>query len=189
MTTLHRGLGVLVIFSSIAAPAAADEVAYLTYLKGTEGKTAPFRVLWNEVDDANARITIDLGTPYQAWLKKLGLARVLKYDARRNRKEFVVRDPQFTRFVKIVATDFVPGLQQAIPLASGAAAPADAEVQGAVLLISPAPDKAQLEVIARLHVTYLMPQKSGPPVVKDLVNGDLIFLGQPEPKGPNQKSR
>jgi hypothetical protein len=38
-------------------------------------------------------------------------------------------------------------------------------------------------VIARLHVTYLDPQKSGPPKVQDLIKGDIIFVGQPEPAG------
>src|SRR5712692_10445752 len=183
MTTLHGNLAVLVTSLFIAAPAGADE--YLTYLKGTEGKTAPFRVVWDELDSANARITIDLGTPYEAWLKKLGLGRVLTYDAKLQRKEFVVRDLRLIRFVNIVANDLVRGVQQANLVPGATPAPAGAQVEGAVLLITPAPDKAQLEVIARLHVTYLMPQKSGPPIVKDLVNGDLIFLGRPEPKGPD----
>jgi hypothetical protein len=47
----------------------------------------------------------------------------------------------------------------------------------------------QLEVIARLHVTYAPPQKSGAPIVKDFVNGDLAFVGEREAKAPNQKSR
>ena len=62
-------------------------------------------------------------------------------------------------------------------------------MEGALLLITPAPDKTQLEVIARLHVSYPAPQKSGPPIVKDFVNGDLAFVGQREPKAPTQKSR
>jgi hypothetical protein len=37
-----------------------------------------------------------------------------------------------------------------------------------------------LELIARLYVTYLDPQKSGPPKVQDLIKGDIIFVGQPE---------
>ena len=190
MTTPHALiLSVALLVLSGAAPTAADEVAYLTYLKGTEGKTAPFRVLWDEIGDANARITIDLGTPYEAWLKKLGLGRLLTYDAKLQRREFVVRDPQLTRFVNVVANDLVRGAQQANLVPGATPAPAGAQVEGAVLLITPAPDKVQLEVIARLHVSYPVPQKSGPPIVKDLVNGDLVFVGQPEPKGPNQKSR
>ena len=192
MKALHRGrpaqmvmLSALLSWSA-AAPAVADEVTYLTYLKGTEGKVAPFRVQWNEVDDAKGRITIDLGTPYEAWLKKLGLGRVQAFDAKLNRQEFVVRDPLLTRFVTIVASDLVRGAQTNVlpgvtPITTGA------QVEGAVLLITPAPDN--LEVIARLHVTYPVPQKSAPPVIKDLVSGDLIFLGQPEPKGANPKSR
>ena len=192
MKALHRGrpaqmvmLSALLSWSA-AAPAVADEVTYLTYLKGTEGKVAPFRVQWNEVDDAKGRITVDLGTPYEAWLKKLGLGRVQAFDAKLNRQEFVVRDQLLTRFVTIVASDLVRGAQTNVlpgvtPITTGA------QVEGAVLLITPAPDN--LEVIARLHVTYPVPQKSAPPVVKDLVNGDLVFLGQPEPKGANPKSR
>jgi hypothetical protein len=189
MQALHRGrraalLSAIAFWS--AAPAASDEVTYLTYLKGTEGKVAPFRVLWNDVGDATGRITIDLGTPYEAWLKKIGLGRVQAFDAKLNRQEFVVRDPLLTRFVTIVASDLVRGAQTNVlpgvtPITTGA------QVEGAVLLITPAPDN--LEVIARLHVTYPVPQKSAPPVVKDLVNGDLVFLGQPEPKGANPKSR
>jgi hypothetical protein len=192
MKALHRGrpaqmvmLSALLSWSA-AAPAVADEVTYLTYLKGTEGKVAPFRVQWNEVGDAKGRITIDLGTPYEAWLKKLGLERVQAFDAKLNRQEFVVRDPLLTRFVTIVASDLVRGAQTNVlpgvtPITTGA------QVEGAVLLITPAPDN--LEVIARLHVTYPVPQKSAPPVIKDLVSGDLIFLGQPEPKGANPKPR
>jgi hypothetical protein len=30
-------------------------------------------------------------------------------------------------------------------------------------------------------VTYLDPQKSGPPKVQDLIKGDITFVGQPEP--------
>jgi hypothetical protein len=190
MQALHRGRrSRAALLSGVslwlaAAPAGADEVTYLTYLKGTEGKVAPFRVQWNEVDDANGRITIDLGTPYEAWLKKLGLGRVLAYDAKLNRREFVVRDPLLVRFVTIVASDLVRGPQQTNVPPGVAPISTGAQVEGAVLLITPAADN--LEVIARLHVTYPVPQKSAPPVVKDLVNGDLVFLGQPEPK---QKSR
>jgi hypothetical protein len=43
-----------------------------------------------------------------------------------------------------------------------------------------------LELIARLYVTYLDPQKSGPPKVQDLIKGDIVFVGQPEPKGPGE---
>jgi hypothetical protein len=187
MQALHVGRRARVVALSglllcFAPPAAADEVTYLTYLKGTEGKVAPFRVQWSKVDDTSGRINIDLGTPYEAWLRKLGLGRMLAYDARLQQREFVVRDPQLTRFVTIVASDLVRGPQQTnvppgvTPISTGA------QVEGAVLLITPAPDN--LEVIARLHVTYPVPQKSAPPVVKDLVNGDLVFLGQPEPKKP-----
>ncbi len=45
----------------LAAPCGADEVAYLMYIKGSEGPPAtPIRVLWNVLDESNARITIDL---------------------------------------------------------------------------------------------------------------------------------
>jgi hypothetical protein len=172
-----------------AGPTAADELAYLLYLKGTEGKAAPFRVLWDEVDNANARITVDLGTAYEAWLKKIGLARVSTYDAKLQGRDFVVRDPQFTRYVNVICDDLVRGPQQA-DLAPGVTpVPAGAKVESALLLITPAPDKAQLEVIARLHVSYMAPQKSGEPVERELVNNDFVFVGQREPKAPNRKSR
>ena len=197
MKPWHRGHPVrtaIVILSAalswfVARPAAADEFAYLLYLKGTEGKLAPFRVLWDEVDDANARITIDLGVGYEAWLKKIGLARVSTYDAKLQGRDFVVRDPQFTRYVNVVSDDLVRGPQQ-LDLAPGAApVPPGAKVEGALLLITPAPDKATLEVIARLHVSYLAAQKSGEPVVKELVNNDFLFTGQREPKAQGRKSR
>jgi hypothetical protein len=67
-----------------AGKASADEVAYLMYVRGSEGPPAtPMRVLWDMRDDANARITIDLGEKYEPVLTKLGLERVLKYDAKR----------------------------------------------------------------------------------------------------------
>jgi len=172
-----------------AGPAAADETAYLLYLKGTEGKTTPFRVLWNEIDDANGRITIDVGSGYEPWLKKLGLARVIAYDAKLQRREFVVRDPELTRFVNVVSNDLVRGVQQANVLPGVTPITTGAQVEGAVLFITKSQDPAQLEVTARLHVTYPAPQKGGPPVVKELINGDLIFVGAPEPKGAGQKGK
>jgi hypothetical protein len=172
-----------------APPAAADEVAYLMYIKGTEGKTVPFRVLWDERDAANARITVDLGLGYEGFLKKIGLARVQAFDAKFNRGDFVVRDPELARFVKTVVTELVrPPEQASMTAGAGAAAP-EPEVKGALLMITPSADKTQLEVTARLHVTYAPPQKSGPPIVKDFVNGDLVFVGQPEPKGQSPKAR
>ena len=181
-------LAAALLLASIG-PAAADETAYLLYLKGTEGKVTPFRVLWNEIDDANARITIDVGKDYESWLKKLGLGRVIAYDAKLQRRDFVVRDPELTRFVNVVSNDLVRGVQQANLLPGVTPITTGAQVEGAVLFISKSADPAQLEVTARLHVTYPVPQKGGPPVVKDLINGDLIFVGGPEPKGANQKGK
>jgi hypothetical protein len=194
MTTPHA-LGRVAFLSAAlwlpfgTPPAAADEVLYLMYIKGTEGKTVPFRVLWDQRDDANGRITVDLGLGYEGFLKKLGLARVQAFDAKLNRGDFVVRDPELARFVKMVVTELVRPPEQASVTGSAAATAPEPEVKGAVLLITPAADKTQLEVIARLHVTYAPRQKSGPPIVKDFVNGDLTFVGQPEPKAPSQKTR
>src|SRR5262249_15607351 len=129
------------------------------------------------------------GTTYESWLKKIGLSRVLTYDAKLQRKEFVVRDPQFTRFVNVVSNDLVRGVQQGTLVPGLTPPPVTAQVEGAVLLITPSRDPAELEVVARLHVTYPAPQKSGPPIVKDLINGDLVFVGQPEPKGAGQKAK
>ena len=81
---------------SLIGPAAADEVAYLMYAPGNKGKTEPIRILWDELDQANARITIDVGEQFEPWLKRIGLGRVLKYDAKANKQQFVVRDPQLT---------------------------------------------------------------------------------------------
>jgi hypothetical protein len=192
MTTPDALLRLVVLSTALlwlAQPAAADDVAYLMYIKGTEGKTVPFRVLWDERDDASGRITIDLGVGYEAFLKKLGLGRLQAFDAKLNRGDFVVRDPELARFVKIVVTELVRPPERASATAGAGAAAPEPEVKGAVLLITPAPDKMQLEVVARLHVTYAPPQKSGAPIVKDFVNGDLAFVGEREAKAPNQKSR
>jgi hypothetical protein len=170
-----------------AGEARADEVAYLMYVKGSEGPPAtPMRVLWDVRDDANARVTIDLGEKYEAVLTKLGLARVLKYDAKREQARFVVRDPAFTHFVKTIANSVVQALLTASSVPGAWAQPADAQVQDAALLITPAPRPAPLEISAWLYVTYLAPQKSGKPKPQDLIKGDLIFVGRPEDAGTGQ---
>ena len=93
----------------------------------------------------------------------------------------MVRDPEFTRFVKTVAGLLVQGLLTASAAPGAWAQPPDAQVEGAALLIKPAP--VRLEVTASLHVTYLAPQKLGRPKVQDLIKGDIAFVGQPEPAG------
>jgi len=185
MKTLNSSLGarttVLCAIASfaVAASASADETAYLMYLKGSEGPPAvPMRVLWDARDDANGRVTIDLGEKYEPALTKLGLPRVLEYDARRDKSQFAVRDGEFVRFVKVVATSIVQGFLTASPVPGAWAQPADVTVHTAALIITPA--RERLELIARLYVTYLDPQKSGPPKVQDLIKGDIIFVGQPE---------
>src|SRR5262249_40351751 len=51
---------------ALAAPASADETAYLMTLKGSEGPPAvPMRVLWDARDGANGHVTIDLGAKYE----------------------------------------------------------------------------------------------------------------------------
>jgi hypothetical protein len=168
-----------------AAPAAADETAYLMYVKGSEGPPAtPLRVLWDVQDDANARITIDFGTKYEPMLTKLGLERVVKYDAKREQARFVVRDMSFTHFIKTIATSVVQGLLTASAVPGAWAQPPDAQVQDAALLITPAPRPTPLEIAAWLYVTYQAPQKSGRPKQQDLIKGDIIFVGQPEPAAP-----
>ena len=164
---------------ALAAPAhaLAGETAYLMYLKGSEGPPAvPMRVVW---DDVNNRVTIDLGAKYEPALTKLGLPRVLEHDAPPEKSRFAVRDPEFARFVKVVAASIVQGFLTASPVPGAWAQPAEVKVDTATLLITPA--AGRLEVIARLHVTYLDPQKSGPPKVQDLIKGDIVFVGQPEP--------
>jgi hypothetical protein len=170
---------------AVAAPASADETAYLMYLKGSEGPPAvPMRVLWDARDAANGRVTIDLGAKYEPALTKLGLPRVLEYDAKRDKSQFVVREGEFVRFVKVVATSIVQGFLTVSPVPGAWAQPAEVKVHTATILITPAP--ARLELIARLYVTYLDPQKSGPPKVQDLIKGDIVFVGQPEPTGPGE---
>jgi len=185
MKTFNSSLGaratVLCAIASfaVAAPASADETAYLMYLKGSEGPPAvPMRVLWDARDDANGRVTIDLGEKYEPALTKLGLPRVLEYDARRDKSQFAVREGEFARFVKVVAASIVQGFLTASPVPGAWAQPADVTVHTAALLITPA--RERLELIARLYVTYLDPQKSEPPKVQDLIKGDIIFVGQPE---------
>ena len=74
----------------LSGPAAADEVAYLMYVRGSEGPPAtPLRVVWDVLGDSAARITIDLGEKYEPALSKLGLGRVLKYDAKPDKTLFV----------------------------------------------------------------------------------------------------
>src|SRR5215831_10985244 len=100
---------VFCILAALAAPAPAlaGETAYLMYLKGSEGLPAvPMRVVW---DDARDRVTIDLGAKYEPALTKLGLPHVLEYEAPPEKSRFAVRDPEFTRFVKVVATSIVQG--------------------------------------------------------------------------------
>jgi hypothetical protein len=188
MKTLNSSLGaratVLCAIASfaVAAPASAGERAYLMYLKGSEGPPAvPMRVLWDARDDANGRVTIDLGTNYEPALTKLGLPRVLEYDAKLDKSQFAVRDGEFVRFVRVVATSIVQGFLTASPVPGAWAQRAEVTVHTAALLITPAPER--LQVTARLHVTYLDPQKSGPPKVQDLIKGDIVFIGQPEPAG------
>jgi hypothetical protein len=167
---------------SLGGPAAAQETAYLLYLRGSEGPPAvPFRVLWGTLDAANARITIDLGEKYEPALTKLALPRVLKYDAKLDKAQFVVRDPELTRFVKVVATSIVQGILQASQLPTAWAQKPDADVQNAALHITP-PRAGRLEVATWLHVTYLAPQKTGKPKLQDLIKGDIVFVGGPEPK-------
>jgi hypothetical protein len=170
---------------AVAAPASADETAYLMYLKGSEGPPAvPMRVLWDARDGANGHLAIDLGAKYEPALTKLGLPRVLAYDAKLDKSQFAVREGEFVRFVKVVATSIVQGFLTASPVPGAWAQPADVKVHTAALLITPAHER--LELIARLYVTYLDPQKSGPPKVQDLIKGDIVFVGQPEPKGPGE---
>jgi hypothetical protein len=187
MTILHRSFSILAmllcaVVLTAAAPVAAGATAYLMYIKGSEGPPAvPMRVVW-EPRDANGHVTIDLGPQYEPALTKLGLPRVLEYDAIPEKSQFVVRDGEFARFVKTVAASIVQGFLTASPVPGAWAQPAEVKVHTAALLITPAP--ARLELIARLHVTYLDPQKSGPPKVQELIKGDIIFVGQPEPAPP-----
>jgi hypothetical protein len=168
------------IFLSEAAPAITAETAYLMYLKGSEGPPAtPFRVLWDEIDEASGRITIDLGAQYEEFLNRIGLVRVLKYDAKREKAQFIVRNPDLTRFVKTVSTSIIQGLLPKTPPGAWAR-PAEATVHGAALSITAAPGKDRLEVITWLHVAYPEPQKSGPPKTRNFIKGDLVFVGGPE---------
>ena len=92
-----------------------------------------------------------------------------------------MREGEFARFVKVVAASIVQGFLTASSVPGAWAQPAEVTVHTAALLITPASER--LQVTARLHVTYLWPQKSGPPKVQDLIKGDIVFVGQPEPAG------
>src|SRR5262249_49050115 len=160
----------------------------LMSLRGGEAPPAvPMRFLWDARDDANGRVTIDLGEKYEPALTKLGLPRVLEYDAKLDKSQFAVRDGEFARFVKVVATSIVQSFLTASPVPGAWAQPAEVKVHTAALLITPAHER--LEVTARLYVTYLWPQKSGPPKVQDLIKGDIVFVGQPEPAGPGEAAQ
>jgi hypothetical protein len=179
---LRAHIACAAVMLAVAAQAAADETAYLMYVKGSEGPPAtPLRVVWDVRDDTNARITIDFGTKYEPVLSKLGLERVVRYDAKREQAKFVVRDTSFTHFIKTIANSVVQGLLTASAAPGAWAQLPDAQVQDAALLITPAPRPAPLEVAAWLHVTYQAPQKSGRPKPQDLIKGDIVFVGQPEP--------
>jgi hypothetical protein len=156
-------------------------VPYLMYIKGSEGPpSTPIRVLWNVHDAAKADITIDFGEKYEATLGKLGLARVMKYDAQREKSRFIARAPELTRFVKTIAVSVVQGILQASTIAAARAQTPDAEVMMAELHITPEPRPPQLEITTWLHVTYQAPQKSGRTKATDLIKGDLNFVGKPE---------
>jgi hypothetical protein len=86
--------------------------------------------------------------------------------------------------VKVVATSIVQGFLTASPVPGAWAQPAEVKVHTAALLITPAHER--LELTARLYVTYLDPQKSGPPKVQDLIKGDIVFVGRPEPAGAGE---
>src|SRR5262249_21886342 len=182
MTILSRVafVGAPAVFPAAAGrrPAAPqeNETAYGMYLRGSEAPPAvPMRVVW---DDTKPHISIDLGEKYEPALTKLKLPRVLEYDASRERLQFVVRDGELARFVKVVATSIVQGFLSASPVPGAWAQPAEVTVHTATLLVTPA--RARLEVTTRLHVTYLWPQKSGPPKVQDLIKGDIVFVGAQE---------
>jgi hypothetical protein len=99
----------------------------------------------------------------------------LSYDAVLDSARFVVRAPELARFVHTIAVSVVEGLLNA----SGAPAPnPQAEVKRAELHISPRPPL--LEVVTWLHVTYLAPKRWGRAKVRDLIKGDLIFVGRHE---------
>jgi hypothetical protein len=186
MKTLRDGPRALLLCAVMSAyfagPVGAEEVAYLMYMRGSEGPPAtPIRVLWNVLDDGKARIAIDL-EKYEALLTRLGLDRVLIYDATREKSRFIVRAPELTRYVKTVATSIVQGLLQSSPIAGAWAQKPDAEVRMAELHITPEPRPARLEITTWVHVTYLAPQKSGRPKAQELIKGDLIFVGEPEAK-------
>lgn len=180
MRSTARFGSVLVGMSVALAPAgatAAAEVPYLMYIKGSEGPPAtPIPVLWTVRDHESADITIDLAQ-YAPTLSRLGLARVLKYEARREKAYFVVRAPELTSFVRTVATSIVQGFLQTSQTAGAWAQKPDAEVKMAELHIMPRPPR--LEVTTWLHVSYLAPRKSGRAKLQDLIKGDIIFVGQP----------
>src|SRR5262249_20873304 len=153
-----------------------------------EGPPAvPMRVLWDARDDANGRVTIDLGEKYEPALTKLGLPRVLAYDAKLDKSQFAVRDGEFARFVKVVATSIVQGFLTSSPVPGVGAQPGGVRFHPAAPLTTPAQER--WEVRARLYVPYLWPKKSGPQKAQDLIRGDIVFVGQREPGGPGEATQ
>src|SRR5262245_54279576 len=134
MRSLRRSLWIVsaAALLACAGKASADEVTYRMCARGVDGRPAtPMRGVCDVRDDANARITIDRGEKYEPVLTKLGLTRVLKYDAKREQARFAVRDPAFTHFVKTVADSVVQALLTASSVPGAWAQPADAQVQDA----------------------------------------------------------
>src|SRR5262249_43135118 len=85
---------------------------------------------------------IDLGEKYEPALMKLGLPRVLAYDAKLDKSQFAVGDGEFARFVKVVATSIVQGFLTASPVPGAWAQPAEVKVHTAALLITRAHEEA-----------------------------------------------
>ena len=167
---------------SLGGSAAAQEAAYLLYLRGSEGPPAvPFRVLWDALDTANARITIDLGEKYEPALTKLALPRVLKYDAKLDKAQFVVRDPELTRFVKVVATSIVQGILQASQLPSAWAQKPDADVTTPRSTSRRRAPGGWRSPRGCTSPTWRRKTPAGRNC-RTWTKGDIVFVGGPEPK-------
>ena len=120
----------------LAGPASAEEVAYLMYVRGSEGPPAtPMRVLWDALDErqrahhhrSRRKVRARAGEA-RTWAG----ARIRRQAGKK--APFAVRDPEFTRFVKSVATSMVQALLTASAAPGAWAQPPDAKVEDAALL-------------------------------------------------------
>ena len=159
------------------------------YVRGSEGPPAtPMRVLWDVIDSANARITIDFGEKYEPALAKLGFGAGAQI-RRQAGQEGAVRGARRRIHAAGEVHLHVSGAGAADGELRARRVGAAAGREGRGRRAADHTAQPRLEVAALLHVTYLAPQKSGPPKAQDLIKGDMVFVGQPEAASPEAAGR